>query len=145
MAGNLEVHASALQDSLIDGMSFGSRNTASYILSRRSVSFPPQSGGTFEPSLLRLMRFSLQDATDGGSSGWIDSSTLRLAFTFHNKSDGALLFTPDLPACLFRRMRVLVGGVEAHDISDYNRTCQMFSLMQPQERRENDMAEGLGF
>ena len=85
MAGSLEVHASALKDSLIDGMSFGSRPAASYIINRRSVSFPPQSGGTFEPGVLRLIRFSLQDATDGGSSGWLDGETLRLAFTFHNK------------------------------------------------------------
>ena len=145
MAGALEVHASALQDSLIDGMSFGSRSgTASYILSRKSVSFPPQSGGTFEPAKLRLLRFSLQDAVDGGSSGWIDGSTLRLAFVLHNKSEGPLYFDADLPACMFRRCRILVGGIEAHDITDYGRTCQMFSLLLPSTRRLNDVAEGFG-
>ena len=142
MAGALEVHASALQDSLIDGMSFGSRNTASYVLSRRSVSFPPQSGGTFEPAKLRLLRFSLQDAVDGGSSGWIDGSTLRLAFIFHNKTETNLYYDADLPAAMFRRLRVTCGGVEAHDISDYGRTCQMFSLLLPSARRLNDVAEG---
>ena len=145
MAGALEVHASALKDSLIDGMSFGSRNgTASYILNRRSVSFPPQSGGTFEPGVLRLLRFSLQDATDGGSSGWVDGSTLRLAFVFHSKSTGPLYFQPDLPAAMFRRCRVLVGGVEVHDIQDYGRCVQMFSIMQPAARRFNDATEGFG-
>ena len=84
MAGALEAHASALRDSLIDGMSFGSRPTASYIINRRSVAFPPQSGGFFSPNVLRLLRFSLQDATDGGSSGWLDGETLRLAFVVQN-------------------------------------------------------------
>ena len=69
MAGALEAHASALWDNLIDGKSFGSCPTASYIINRRSVSFPPQSGGVFSPDELRLLRFSLQDSTDGGSSG----------------------------------------------------------------------------
>jgi len=145
MAGALEVHASALQDSLIDGMSFGSRSgTASYILSRKSVSFPPQSGGTFEPAKLRLLRFSLQDAVDGGSSGWIDGSTLRLAFVFHNKTEGNVFYDADLPAAMFRRLRVICGGVEVHDITDYGRTCQMFSLLLPSAGRLNDVAEGFG-
>ena len=116
MAGALEVHASALRNSLIDGMSFGSRPTASYIINRRSVSFPPQSGGTFEPGVLRLLRFSLQDATDGGSSGWLDGETLRPAFVFHNESAGNQSFTANLPALMFRRCRVLVAGVEVMDL-----------------------------
>jgi hypothetical protein len=132
MAGALEVHASALKDSLIDGMSFSSRPTASYIIGRRSVSFPPQSGGVFDPSVLRLMRFSLADSLDNGS-GWIDGDTIRLAYVFHNRSQGTLRFMPDLPCCIFRRLRVLCGGVEVHDIQDYDRCCQMFSTLLPAE------------
>ena len=125
MAGALEVHASALKDSLIDGMSFGSRPTSSYIINRRSVSFPPQSGGVFEPSVLCLIRFLIADSVDN-SSGWLDGDTLRLAFVIHSKTEGPMYFKPDLPCCLFRRLRVLAGGVEVHDILDYGRTCQMF-------------------
>ena len=145
MAGSLEVHASSMKDSLISGMSFGSNSgTASYILNRRSVSFPPQSGGTFEPGVLKIIRFSLQDATDGGASGWIDGSTMRLAFVFHNKSRGPTYFNPDQPISLFRRCRVLVGGVEAHDIQDYGRVVSMFSYLLPPSRRMNDVIEGFG-
>ena len=129
MDGALEAHASALRDSLIDGMSFGSRPTASYIINRRSVSFPPMSGGTFEPGVLRLLRFSLQDATDGGSSGWLDGSTMRI---------------PHLPASMFRRCRVLVAGVEAHDIQDYGRCVEMFENLMPSSRQVNDLVEGFG-
>ena len=122
-------------------MSFGSRPTASYIINRRSVSFPPQSGGGFDPNVLRLVRFSIADSVDN-SSGWIDGDTLRLAFVFHSKSTGSLYFNPDLPICLFRRIRVLAGGIEVHDIQDYNRVVQMFSILQPSARRANDVAEG---
>jgi hypothetical protein len=61
------------------------------------------------------MRFSLADNLDN-SSGWLEGDTLRLAYVLHNKSDGKLFFAPDLPACVFRRLRVLIGGVEVHDI-----------------------------
>ena len=121
MAGTLESHASALRDSLIDGMSFGSRPTASYIINRRSVSFPPQSGGVFSPAALRLLRFSLQDATDGGSSGWLDGETMRLAFVFQNEGTKVLQYLPTLPASMFRCCRVMCGGVEVMDLLDYGR------------------------
>ena len=101
---HFEAHASALRDSLIDGMSFGSRPTASSVINRRSVSFPPQSGGTFDPGVLRLLRFSLQDATDGGSSGWLDGERMRLAFVYHNKGTTS-------------EMRGLAGGLVVQAVS----------------------------
>ena len=85
------------------------------------MSFPPQNGGTFEPGVLRLLPLSLQDATDGGSSGWLDGSTMRIAFVFHNKGTASLTYMPMLPASMFRRCRALVAGVEAHDIQDYGK------------------------
>ena len=127
MAGALEVHASALKDSLIDGMSFSSRPTASYVIGRRSVSFPPQSGGVFDPSVLRLMRISLSDSLDN-SSGWIDGATLRIAFVLNNKSEGPISFLPDLPSCVCRRARVMCGGVEVHDILEFSQnTAAIFN------------------
>ena len=144
MAGALGAHASALRDSLIDGMSFGSRPTASYIINRRSVSFPPQSGGVFSPNSLRLIRFSLQDATDGGSSCWLDGETLRLAFVVQNLGAKALQFQAKLPASLFRRCRVMCGGVEIMDLLDYGRCVEMFENLMPWGRQINDCAEGFG-
>ena len=43
MAGSLDIHIASLSDSLIDGMSFANRATASYITGRKSTSFPTQS------------------------------------------------------------------------------------------------------
>ena len=144
MAGALEAHASALRDSLIDGMSFGSRPTASYVINSKSVSFPPQISVVFDPGVLRLMRFSLQDATDGGSSGWLDGETLRLAFVFHNKGAINQRCAALKAASMFRRCRVLVAGVEVMDLQDYGRCVQMFSCLLPWARQANDACECFG-
>ena len=79
MAASLETHVASIEDSLIDGMSFGNRPTTSYITARRSSAFQPVSGGVFAPNQLRIIRFSIiDDAT------WLDASTLRLAFVLLN-------------------------------------------------------------
>ena len=58
---SLESHIAASQDKLIGGLQFTGTNTASYVESRRSCTFAPQSGGLFSPGGLRLMRFNLAD------------------------------------------------------------------------------------
>ena len=47
MAGALEIAAASLEDSLIGSMNFHGRSTASYIISRCSTAYVPQSGDTF--------------------------------------------------------------------------------------------------
>ena len=111
MAGALEIHATGLDNALIAGMSFTQRNTASYVMGRRSTAFQPVSGGTFSTSTLRIMRFSLQD-TDGM---WMDGSTLRLAFVLSNTGTQILHPFSNAPASMFTRLRVLVGGIEVAD------------------------------
>jgi hypothetical protein len=95
MAGALEIAAASLEDSLINSMSFHGRSTASYIISRRSTAYVPQSGGTF--------------------SSWLDGSSMRLGFNFHNTSGGDLQPNTSSRASPCRRIRVLVGGVEIYD------------------------------
>ena len=140
MAGSLETHVASIEDSLIDGMSFGNRPTASYVTARRSTSFQPVSGGVFAPNQLRIIRFSIND-NDGS---WLDGSTLRLAYVLSN-TGGASLMYPDThsPASMFRRLRGLVGGVEALDLQDYGRCHQTFASFLPAQRRAEDAIEGL--
>ena len=87
MAGSLETHVASIEDSLIDGMSFGNRPTASYVTARRSTSFQPVSGGVFAPNQLRIIRFSIND-NDGS---WLDGSTLRLAFVLSNTGGASMM------------------------------------------------------
>ena len=141
MAGSLETHVASIEDSLIDGMSFGNRPTASYVTARRSTSFQPVSGGVFAPNQLRIIRFSIND-NDGS---WLDGSTLRLAFVLSN-TGGATVMYPNThsPASMFRRLRVLAGGVEIADTQDYGRVHQMFASFLPAQRRAEDAIEGWG-
>ena len=122
MAGSLETHVASIDDSLIDGMSFG---------------------GVFAPNALRIMRFQIND-NDGS---WLDGSTLRLAFVLNNAGPVGTFIVPgtNSPASLFRRLRVLCGGgVECFDLQEYGRCHQMFSNMIPAQRRAEDAIEGWG-
>ena len=134
------MHVASLSDALIDGMSFANRNTASYITARRSCSFPTQSGGTFSPQNLRIMRFNMNDS-DGA---WLDGSTIRVAFTISNLGTSPLTPSTRSPASLFRRLRVLTGSQEVFDLLSYGRCHELFSMMLPAGRQANDACEGCG-
>jgi len=140
MAGALEIAAASLEDSLINSMSFHGRSTASYIISRRSTAYVPQSGDTFSPANTRIIRFSLNDS-DGS---WLDGSSIRLGFNFHNRCNADMQPTCCSPASLFRRLRVLLGGVEVFDSLYHGRTHELFSLLLSPSRRMNDAIEGWG-
>ena len=139
MAGSLETHVASIEDSLIDGMSFGNRPTASYVTARRSTAFQPVSGGVFAPNALRIIRFSIND-NDGS---WLDASTLRLAFVLSNTGAASVMYpNTQSPASMFRRLRVLAGGVEIADTQDYGRVHQMFASFLPAQRRAEDAIDG---
>ena len=141
MAGSLETHVASIEDSLLAGMEYSNRPTASYVTARRSTSFQPVSGGVFAPNQLRIIRFSIND-NDGS---WLDASTLRLALVLSNTSGATTMYANTLsPASLFRRLRVLAGGVEIADTQDYGRVHELFASLLPAQRRAEDAIEGWG-
>ena len=140
MAGSLETHVASIEDSLLAGMEYSNRPTASYVTARRATSFQPVSGGVFAPNALRIVRFSLNDS-DGS---WLDGSTIRLAFILTNTGAHMMVPTALSPASLFRRLRVLCNGVEVVDCQDYGRCHQLFASLIPAQRRVEDACEGWG-
>lgn len=139
---SLETHISGSEDRLIDGLHFGSRNTASYIVDRNQATFHPTSASAWQPSGVRLLRFNLADV-----SGWLDPSTVRLCFTLNNLKSPAATMTPitDSPLGMIRRMRILASGSAVlEDIESYNRCYQLMAELQPGQRRFNDVAEAWG-
>ena len=89
----LETHIAGSEDKLLEGLHFGSRNTASYVTARRSTTFSPSSASSWKPAGVRLVRFNLAD-----HAGWLDPGTLRLIFTITNNSlNGALDPAPSVP------------------------------------------------
>jgi len=136
---SLETHIAGVDDALVSPLHFsGSPNTASYVTERRNCSFAPQSGGVFGPGGVRLLRFNLAD-----QSGFLDGSTLRLAFELKNThASNSLTPISSSPACLFRRMRVIANGsAEIEDIDEYGRVFEIFHTMMPSARRMNDVCE----
>ena len=126
---SLETHIAGSEDRLIDGLFFGSRNTASYVIARKAATFHPSSASSWRPSGVRLMRFNLADA----QSGWLDGSTVRLCFTLTNNSPNwELKPICDSPASMLRRVRVVASGsATIEDIEEYGRTYELFSQMLP--------------
>lgn len=138
---SLETYIAGSEDRLIDGLHFGSRNTASYVTARRAATFHPSSASSWKPSGVRLMRFNLAD-----QAGWLDGSTMRLCFTLTNLS-GSSALTPicDSPASMLRRVRVIANGSAVlEDIEEYGRVYQLFSELLASQKRYNNVTETWG-
>ena len=76
---------------------------------------------------------------------WMDGSTLRLAFKISNTGKALLYHNMNSPASLFRRLRVLAGGVEVADLASYG--CSSDALKPPSRTapsRGRDRRMGLG-
>ena len=138
---SLETHIAGSEDRLIDGLHFGSRNTASYVTARRAATFHPSSASSWKPSGVRLMRFNLAD-----QAGWLDGGTLRLAFTITDlRANGAITPLVDSPASMLRRVRIIANSSAViEDVEEYGRVYQMFSEMLPVQKRFNNISEGWG-
>ena len=75
----MEVIASASEEALIDPLNFESPKTASYITSRRSVTFHPQGGSRYHATEgAQIISFLLT------GNEWLDGSTLRIMFDLVN-------------------------------------------------------------
>jgi hypothetical protein len=48
------------------------------------------------------------------------------------------------PHGFFRRFRLICGGQVIEDIDNYNRTCEMFKMMNAEDKPLNDAIEGFG-
>jgi hypothetical protein len=124
----MESHAQAVEDYLIDGLSFKLAPGASYVTNRRSVSFFPQGGNSYSSNGVKVARIALT------GDGWLDPSTVRLMYdlnnvttdTTNNNPGDKVLRPVGGPWSFFRRMRVLAGGTIIEDIDNYARTHQQF-------------------
>jgi hypothetical protein len=134
----LSIIAGTTQDRLHEGLDFSpAKGTANYILDRKEVTIHPQSGGLFSNSGIRVIRFSLGDA----SNAFLCGETVRLAFYIKNNGTGLLTPIAASPASLFDRVRVLMGGVEVEDITYNSRFTQQQELLLSAEQRLNNLGE----
>lgn len=133
----VEAHAQSVEDYLIEGLSYKLNAGASYVTKRRSCSFFSSGSDTYSPSSgVKVIRINL-NGTD-----WCDPSTLRVTFDILNQGANAINFITG-PHAFFSRMRILCNSVVVEDVNQYNRVCEMFSLLQSSDKLRNDGAEGL--
>jgi len=135
----VEVVTAALEDQLIDPLSFRLTKTASYITKRRSCTYHPQGSNIYHPTTGTKLIKILLSGTD-----WLDPSTFRIMFDLKNDDgdENHNLYPLGGPWGFFSRMRILVGGQVIEDIDNYNRVHEMFQVFSATDSRENDYAEG---
>jgi len=125
----------------LTGCSVCPETTSSYVISRHDATFAPTTSSPLRPAGTRLLRWNLADV-----SGWLDGSTVRLAFTMENKrTSGPLVPIAVSPACIFRRMRIIASGSSVlEDIDFYGRTVQLMHEFQNPTRRFLQVGEEWG-
>ena len=132
----LESHAQAVEDVLHESLSFKLRPSASYVIDRKFVTFWPQGSSEYKVTGgVKVMKINMN------GSDWLDPSSIKLHF--HVKNDGADNLQPYVTGIhnWFRRLRVIIGGQVVEDIDNYNRICQMFTMMMDKEKQKNDSIE----
>jgi len=134
----MEQIVQATQDELLPGLNFKPPSTASYILEKKQATIQPQSGGTFSPAGVRVIRFHLSDPN------WLDPTSVRVSLNVKETGNVNPLIPVAPPNCLFNRLRVLAGSQVIEDISHYNRTYMMYHSLLPTDRRCDDAIEGWG-
>ena len=111
----MEHHTQPIDDSLIGGLSYKLKAGASYVTDRRKYTFYASGGNQYSSNGVKVCKFNIV------SDQWLDPSTFRVMFTIHNRNP----VSPPIqikplhwnPAVLFRRWRVICGGVVIEELT----------------------------
>ena len=124
----------AVQDELVKSLDYklGSSNV-NYIQSRRDIQYFPSSLSTFTPTTSRVARIPLTSGMD-----FIDPESIKIAFRVRN-NDATLDLSPGTqePSCFIKRVQLFANGQRCDDISEYGRSCFLYSLLKPAEWYKN--------
>lgn len=129
----MESNIQAVEDSLVDNLTFKGENGASYATRREQLTaFASGSNIYSSSSGVKVIRIALQ------SDGWFDPASLRINFQVNNNHE-TLAFTPftGKPSGFFRRYREIISGNVVCDIDNYARTSQMFHMFSSTNKQEN--------
>ena len=137
----MEHYANSVEDHLVDGLKYKLEPGASYVQSRRQVTWYPSGSAIYSPtSGTRLIRVNINS-----SGEWLDPSSIRLSYKLNNtdEDDRKTLRTIGDPLCFFSRLRILIGSVVAEDINDYSRCHTLFHTLTSENNRETIKLKGL--
>ena len=133
------VSNNAVNDELMQSLDYRMRTSnVSYVVSRADVTYYPSSLSTFTPTTSRVARIPLTSGTS-----FIDPESVKIAFRVRN-NDGAQDLFPDSlePSCFVKRARLYANGQLCDDVSEYGRSCYLYSLLKPQEWHDNRATQG---
>ena len=131
----MESISNGVEDYLLDGLSFKLPPGSSYITDRRKSTFWASGSNIYKSEGgTRVVRFLV----NGEDGTWLDPASIRVQFDLRNNEAAAKRVRPlGGPHLFFRRARVLVNGMVAEDIQDYNRNHETFFSLQPDSVKDN--------
>jgi hypothetical protein len=142
----VEVVTAALEDQLIDPLSFRLTPTASYVTRRASATYHTQGSNIYSSRTgARLIKILVS-----GSGQWLDPSFFISYFDFFKNEDVARGNTPHKfyprsgPQAFFSRVRILINGTQVEDISEYARVHEMFDCFSSTDSVDNSYGIGFG-
>ena len=120
----------AVNDELMQSLDYKlATSNVNYVQSRRDVQYYPSSLSTFTPTTSRVARIPLTSGMD-----FIDPESVKIAFRVRNNDATSDLFPGILePSCFVKRVQLYSNGQRTDDISEYERSCFLYSLLKPQE------------
>jgi len=137
----MEAHANSVDDVLVDGLSYKLKNSAKYVVDRKSVTFHPSGSNIYRTAAgTKVLKINLT------GDAWLIPESVRIMYTLkNNDADAAKVLRPlSGPWSFWRRMRVLCGGQVIEDF-DYNRVHEMMSHFHSDDARDNEDVEGFGY
>jgi len=137
----MEATLSGIEDVLVKQLDYKLKVGASYITSRRNVSYFSQGGNEYAPNGFKILKFSL-------ASGWLDPSSVRIMYTLTN-TDGNIqhqLRPIGDPSCFFKRLRIIGNhSTILEDIDGFDRFSHMMNILSTDEHSKNEYIEGFGW
>ena len=129
--------AGQTNDAILDSLSYKLSPTSEYIQQRRMSRFYPSGASSYSSNTTQIARVELK-----GQGGFLDLSTMKIAFRLVNNSATQHLVLAGGPHALVNRIRVFCQGSLVEDCSHYGRVHYLFTeLMAPSNWRVNQAIE----
>lgn len=129
--------AGQTNDEIMDSMSYKLAPTSEYIQQRRMSRFYPSGASSYSSNTSQVARIELK-----GQGGFLDMSTLKIAFRLVNTSTTLDLILAGGVYSLISRIRVFCQGSLVEDCSHYSRVHHLVAeLMAPANWRLNSAIE----
>jgi hypothetical protein len=144
---SLETTASAIEDVLVDSLSYKLKPGGNYVTRRESATWFPSGGNVYNANNgVRVIRIPLIS-----ENGWLDTSTVQINYRLTSLDSVADTSSARTriqllghQASPFGRVRVIMGGQQVEDIQSFNRYYSLMLQLAPESFLKNFVATGPG-